>query len=178
MRSEGARVENLTQVADIARRERIPVLALASGQVLEIGRVRLTVLAPELTGARPTPGAEAEDANDRSIVLAADTAAGRILLTGDIEAPAQQLLLRQGIALRSDILKLPHHGSRTTTKEFLDAVHPRLTLISVGVENTFGHPHHGILAELNTLGTTVLRTDHHGDLLVVGGNPPKTMTSR
>ncbi|MGX1777972.1 DNA internalization-related competence protein ComEC/Rec2 [Nocardia brasiliensis] len=177
-RSEGARVDNLTQVADTARRERIPVLALAAGQVLEIGGVRLTVLAPEQTGARPTPGAEAEDANDRSIVLAADTAAGRILLTGDIEAPAQQSLLRQGIALRADILKLPHHGSRTTAKAFLDAVHPRLTLISVGVENTFGHPHHGILAELDTLGTTVLRTDHHGDLLVLGGNPPRTMTSR
>ncbi|MGW4844097.1 ComEC/Rec2 family competence protein [Nocardia brasiliensis] len=177
-RAAGARVENLTQMANTARRERIPVLALAAGQVLEIGGVRLTVLAPELTGARPTPGAEAEDANDRSIVLAADTAAGRILLTGDIEAPAQQSLLRRGIALRADILKLPHHGSRTTAKAFLDAVHPRLTLISVGVENTFGHPHHGILAELDTLGTTVLRTDHHGDLLVLGGNPPRTMTSR
>lgn len=165
-------------MVDTARRERIPMVALAAGQVLDIGSVRLTVLAPEPTGARPTPGAEAEDANDRSIVLAADTAAGRILLTGDIEAPAQQALLRQGTALRADILKLPHHGSRTTTKDFLDAVHPRLTLISVGVENTFGHPHHGILAELTTLGTTVLRTDRHGDLLVLGGNPPRTMTSR
>ncbi len=178
VRSAGARVENLTQVADTARRERIPVLALAAGQVLEIGGVRLTVLAPELTSARPAPGAEAEDANDRSIVLAADTAAGRILLTGDIEAPAQQSLLRQGIALRADILKLPHHGSRTTAKVFLDAVHPRLTLISVGAENTFGHPHHGVLAELGALGTTVLRTDHDGDLLVLAGNPPTTMTSR
>ncbi|WP_338773192.1 ComEC/Rec2 family competence protein [Nocardia vulneris] len=177
-RAKGGRVENLAQVVETARRERIPVLALVAGQMLEFGAVRLRVLAPELTGARPTPGAEAEDANDRSIVLAADTAAGRILLTGDIEAPAQQALLRQGAALHADILKLPHHGSRTTTKKFLDAVHPRLTLISVGAENTFGHPHHGILAELTTLGTTVLRTDHHGDLLVLGGNPPRTMTSR
>lgn len=177
-RPTGARVENLEQVVELARRERIPILRLVAGQVLEFGAVQLTVLAPAATAAPPTAGAEAEEANDRSIVLAATTAAGRILLTGDVEAPAQHALIRQGIPLRSDILKLPHHGSRTTTREFLDAVHPSLTLISVGADNTFGHPHPAILAELAAASTTVLRTDQHGDLLVLGRHPPGFMTSR
>ncbi|MEU7141219.1 ComEC/Rec2 family competence protein [Nocardia sp. NPDC046473] len=164
----GARVEGLAKVVLAAGEAGIPMIELSAGQVFRFGTVELEVLAPDVGGPRPTPGAEAEEANDRSIVLAATTAAGRILLTGDIEAAAQRALLQSGVSLQADVLKLPHHGARTTTTEFLAAVHPRLTVVSVGAENTFGHPNAGVLTELSDLGSTVARTDQRGDVLVLG----------
>lgn len=175
----GARVEGLARVVEVTQEADIPLLELSARQVFHFGTVQLEVLAPEAGGLRPTPGAEADDANDRSIVLAATTSAGRILLTGDIESPAQRTLLETGVPLHADILKLPHHGSRTTTNEFLAAVHPRLTVISVGADNTFGHPNAAILTELSALGTTVARTDQRGDVLVLGdGQSLRVVTSR
>lgn len=175
----GARVEGLARVLEVTQEADIPLSELSAGQVFRFGAVELEVLAPESGGLRPTPGAEADEANDRSIVLAASTPAGRILLTGDIEAPAQRALLETGVPLRADVLKLPHHGSRTTTTEFLAAVHPRLTVISVGADNTFGHPNAGILTELSALGTTVARTDERGDVLVLGdGQSLRVVTAR
>ncbi|MFI6998891.1 ComEC/Rec2 family competence protein [Nocardia sp. NPDC050175] len=175
----GARVDGSAKVVAVAGEAGIPLIELSAGQVFRFGTVELEVLAPEVGGPRPTPGAEAEEANDRSIVLAATTAAGRILLTGDIEAVAQRALLQSGVALQADVLKLPHHGSRTTTTEFLTAVHPRLTVVSVGAENTFGHPNAGVLTELSDLGSTVARTDQRGDVLVLGdGGSLRVVTAR
>ncbi|WP_067840818.1 ComEC/Rec2 family competence protein [Nocardia lijiangensis] len=155
------------QVAEIAGRTGIPLLELTTGHVLRFGAVELTVLAPADPG--PHRPHSADEPNDRSLVITATTPAGRILLTGDIESTAQLRLLRDPALLHADILKVPHHGSRTTTKEFLAAVHPRLAIISSGADNTFGHPHPTILADLQTLGATIARTDLHGDILIAGG---------
>ncbi|MBF6338396.1 ComEC/Rec2 family competence protein [Nocardia abscessus] len=162
-------VSGMAQIVAVAKRARVPLLELSAGHVLSFGSVELEVLAPSRNGPRPVRGAETEDANDRSIVVTARTPAGRILLTGDIEADGQRALMRAGILIQADVLKLPHHGSRTTTSEFLDAVRPRLVLVSVGVGNTFGHPHPAVLADLSALGATVARTDRRGDIAVVGG---------
>ncbi|WP_454199741.1 ComEC/Rec2 family competence protein [Nocardia sp. Marseille-Q1738] len=170
-------VTDLAQVAAVARRAGVPLLELSAGHVLSFGAVELEVLAPAKTGPRPIRGAETEDANDRSVVVSARTPTGRILLTGDIEAPAQRALMRAGIPIQADILKLPHHGSRTTTKEFLESVRPRLVLVSVGADNTFGHPNPTVLADLNALGATVARTDQHGDIAVMGEGGRLRITS-
>ncbi|MFI9505091.1 ComEC/Rec2 family competence protein [Nocardia sp. NPDC052566] len=164
-------VDGIEQVVEVAAAEKVPLIELSEGQVLAFAAVELTVLAPAARSARLTRPPGTDGANDRSIVIAATTSAGRILLTGDIEAPAQQSLLRSGAELRADILKVPHHGSRTTTKEFLTAVRPRLALVTVGADNTFGHPHPALLAELSALGATVARTDEQGDILVMGAGP-------
>ncbi|MEU4342811.1 ComEC/Rec2 family competence protein [Nocardia sp. NPDC023852] len=170
-------VAGLSQVATVARNAGVPLLEVSAGQVLSFGAVELEVLAPNLRGPRPIPGAEADDANDRSVVVAASTPAGRILLTGDIEAPAQRALMHAGIPIQADILKLPHHGSRTTTRDFLDSVRPRLVLVSVGADNTFGHPNPAVLAELSALGATVARTDQRGDIVIVGDGRSLGMTT-
>ncbi|MFF0529689.1 ComEC/Rec2 family competence protein [Nocardia amikacinitolerans] len=162
-------ITSAAQIAEIAARAEIPILELSAGHVMQFGPVELTVLSPSATHARP--GQPTAEPNDRSLVLTATTPAGRILLTGDIESPAQLRLLRNPTSLRADILKVPHHGSQTTTKEFLTAVHPRLAIISSGANNTFGHPHPEILTTLHALGTTIARTDHHGDILVTGTPP-------
>ncbi|WP_433756533.1 ComEC/Rec2 family competence protein [Nocardia sp. CA-135398] len=174
-----ASVSGPEQVASLAAQAHIPVVELSSGQALRFGAVELNVLAPVPLQHRPTGPPSTDDANDRSIVIAATTPAGRILLTGDIEAPAQQRLLHSGAAIQADLLKLPHHGSRTTTKEFIAAVHPRLALVSVGADNTFGHPNPSVLADLADLGVTVARTDQRGDVLVLGdGRQLRTLTTR
>lgn len=170
-------VAGLSQVATVARNAGVPLLELSAGQALSFGAVELEVLAPNPHGPRPIRGAEADDANDRSVVVAASTPAGRILLTGDIEAPAQRALMHAGIPIQADILKLPHHGSRTTTRDFLDSVRPRVVLVSVGADNTFGHPNPAVLAELSALGATVARTDQRGDIVIVGDGRSLGMTT-
>lgn len=163
------------RVVEIAQSARIPLMELHAGHVLTFGAVELAVLAPS----QEAPSSvDLDEANDRSLVVKARTAVGTILFTGDIETAAQSRVLRAD-DIRADILKVPHHGSRTTTAEFLRAVRPRLALISAGTDNTFGHPHPTITAALDTLGATIARTDRHGDVIVLGTSADlRTVTSR
>ncbi|MBM4696340.1 DUF4131 domain-containing protein [Rhodococcus hoagii] len=152
-------------VSAAASRADVPLVRLAAGRQLTVGAVRITVLGPLLPEPR-TPAAAEDGANDASLVLMAETAAGRLLLTGDVEEGGQRALLRSKIPLRADVLKVPHHGSGTTSPEFLDAVRPRVALVSVGADNTFGHPNPGILQRLAALGAVTVRTDRDGDVAV------------
>ncbi|MBM4632012.1 DUF4131 domain-containing protein [Rhodococcus hoagii] len=152
-------------VSAAASRADVPLVRLAAGRQLTVGAVRITVLGPLLPEPRTSAAAE-DGANDASLVLMAETAAGRLLLTGDAEEDGQRALLRSKIPLRADVLKVPHHGSHTTSPEFLDAVRPRVALVSVGADNTFGHPNPGILQRLAALGAVTVRTDRDGDVAV------------
>ncbi|MGW4478734.1 ComEC/Rec2 family competence protein [Rhodococcus triatomae] len=143
----------------------VPLTTVRAGQVLTAGSVTLRVLGPTLPAPRDPADADGA-ANDQSLVMSVDTVAGRILLTGDVEVPGQRDLLRDGVPLGADILKLPHHGSRTTTPEFLRAVGARLVVVSVGADNTFGHPNPDTLRTLQEMGATVARTDLGGDIAV------------
>ena len=162
-------------MAQLAGAAGIPLMELHAGHEMTFGTVGLRVLAPSRE--EPTSLA-ADEANDRSLVMRARTPAGTILFTGDIEAEAQDRIVRGG-DVRADILKVPHHGSRTTTAEFLRAVRPRLALVSAGSGNTFGHPHPTVTTALAALGTTVARTDVDGDVVIVGtASELRTVTSR
>lgn len=92
----------------------------------------------------------------------------RVLLVGDAEGPEEQwLLARHGDALRADVLKVGHHGSSTSSSApFLDAVRPRIALVSVGTGNSYGHPSAAVMATLATRGAQVLRTDRLGTIVV------------
>jgi competence protein ComEC len=137
------------------------------GQRFELPGMDLTVLAPRTVPGRLGPDADGTPVNDASLVLRADTAAGRILLTGDIELEGQADLLATNQDLAADVLKVPHHGSRYSLPRFLERVHPRVALVSVGAGNPFGHPSSLILDALRREGATVLRTDEDGDVAVV-----------
>jgi competence protein ComEC len=154
-------------LADISRdatARGIPVVALRSGEQARWPGLLLDVLGPVGQLARTDSAAEA---NDASVVLRATTLAGRILLTGDVELEGQQALLSSGEDLRADILKIPHHGSRYTASRFVDAVHPRLALISVGAGNSYGHPSQRTIDAATHAGAQVFRTDQEGDIAVV-----------
>ncbi|MFD6857721.1 DNA internalization-related competence protein ComEC/Rec2 [Rhodococcus sp. NPDC060090] len=129
-------------------------------EVLHLGAVTIRILGPPV-------GQSVDSENDLSLVMVAETTVGRILLPGDAEAPALDALIRTGADVRADVLKVPHHGSRTTSEAFLAAVRPRVAVISAGRDNSFGHPHPEIVEVLNDMGSRVLRTDLHGDVAVV-----------
>ncbi|MHB1224716.1 MAG: DNA internalization-related competence protein ComEC/Rec2, partial [Gemmatimonadaceae bacterium] len=131
---------------------------------LLVDGVMVRFLAPDSTWAAGLP-----DANSASTVALVSYGAVRILLTGDAEAAEEEwLLARYGAeALRADVLKVAHHGSRTsTTPRFLGAVRPRLALVSVGLGNDYGHPDQDVMARLAAVGALVLRTDQLGAVVV------------
>jgi len=133
------------------------------GDSLDVDGVRLRVLAPDSAWT-----ASLSDPNAASVVTMVEYRGARFLLTGDAErGEEERLVAAYGNALRADVLKVGHHGSSTSsTPEFLQAVRPRLALISVGVRNTYGHPSPAVLQALTRAGAAVLRTDAEGTLVV------------
>jgi competence protein ComEC len=134
----------------------------AVGQRFDVGRVHLDVLAPRVAFHNTR-----SDPNNSSLVLRATIDGERIMLPGDAEIDAQQSLVASGADLRSDVLKVPHHGSAYFDPGFLAAVHAHVAVISVGRHNDYGHPSPMLLAELARLGVPVRRTDRDGDVAVV-----------
>jgi competence protein ComEC len=116
----------------------------------------------------PCPGfVPDESANDNSFVIRISYGRRSVLLVGDAEAEAERTLLaRDPEALRSDLLKIGHHGSRTsTTPAFLEAVSPGVAFVCSGVRNRYGHPNPGVIQRLEARGVNVARTDRGGDIV-------------
>lgn len=130
------------------------------GKEHRFGAARLRVLAP-CPHALPS-----RSANDNSFVLGIELGLHGFLWTGDAEVAAEATLLAEHrTLLRADVLKVGHHGSRTSTGQaFLDAVRPRYAVVSSGVRNRFGHPSPDVMARLEGSGVKTLRTDRHGSV--------------
>lgn len=111
------------------------------------------------------PYQKSEDANDSSIVIFAKIGGLTWLFTGDASESVEQELIKEFPKLRVDILKVGHHGSKTSSsKDFLEHIQPKVAVISVGKDNRYGHPHHQVLEEMEKLETSILRTDMEGAL--------------
>lgn len=133
----------------------VPVIALKSGDRLPLpGGHAIDVLY----------AAERREPND-SLVLRYQVGGTSFLFTGDLEENAERQILDR--SLQSDIIKVGHHGSATSTSPaFLDAVQPKTAIISAGYGNTFGHPHIEVLERLTDRGIEPYRTDSLGNLRV------------
>jgi competence protein ComEC len=106
--------------------------------------------------------------NNGSLVLRVALAGRIAILAGDIEGLAESDLVAGGRSLGADVLKVPHHGSRTSTAAaFLSRVSPRLGLIGVGRRNRFGHPSPEVVERLRAQGVRTFRTDRDGDVTLV-----------
>jgi competence protein ComEC len=151
--------------ATVADRGLVPHVAAYDG-ARRVGPLTLHVLWPP-PGLVDQPGEESSSANDASVVLLAEVAGVRLLLTGDVEPPAQAALARTWPDLEVDVLKVPHHGSRHQDLDFLLGLGARVALVSAGEDNTYGHPAPETLQALAAGGLRVLRTDVDGDLAVV-----------
>jgi competence protein ComEC len=134
------------------------------GRRFTLDGVSLTVLAPDSAWT-----VAQRDANETSVVLRVDYGQHRLLLTGDAEQDEEAWLVAQHgrEALDVDVLKLGHHGSRTSsTPALLDATTPRLAIASVGAGNRYGHPSPETLLALLERDVPVLRTDIEGTVIV------------
>lgn len=103
-------------------------------------------------------------ANNASVVLDARVKGLRVLLTGDIEPPAQAALFAMPGGF--DVVKVPHHGSRHQHPRFAGWVDPVVALISAGRDNEFGHPAESTVQAWREIGAVVARTDEHGDIAI------------
>jgi len=105
------------------------------------------------------------DTNNSSVVLRALYKEHSILLTGDIEEEAELSILRSGADISSNILKAAHHGSRTSSSTgFLLEVSPKQALISVGEDNSYGHPSPEVIARLNDMNISIKSTKDDGTI--------------
>jgi competence protein ComEC len=157
---------------DAVARAGTPVLHPRAGDRIVVGDLVLDVLSPPacFTGT-------ASDPNNDSLVIRLSRGDDVVLLAGDAEEPAQELLLGLGPALRADVLKVPHHGGDTSLDAFLSAVAPRVAVVSVGEGNPYGHPSAEVLAELRAVGARVWRTDLAGDVVIAFGPDGRLLAS-
>ena len=134
------------------------ILPLQAGQCRTFGAVEVQVLAPP---ADYIPLDEPK--NNDSLVLRLIYGSRSFLLTGDVERPVEREMLDAGEIHPTDVLKVAHHGSRTSsTEEFLDALHPAFAIVSAGFENSYGHPHPAIVQRFADRHAALLRTDRDG----------------
>ncbi len=117
-------------------------------------------------GPDPPPRGSRRGRNDEAIVLRVEYGLASFLLASDIEAAREQALVASGAPIAATVLKIAHHGSRTSsTPAFLGAVGPAVAVISVGPRNPYGHPDPGVLERLATAGARVYRTDRDGAVI-------------
>ncbi len=166
-----AGVDLVDQVAGAAGIEvRTPV----TSETRRIGDVSIQVIGP--VDPRPPDSA---DPNDASIVLMATVHNVQILLSGDAAVEEEDEVLSAGVDLRCDVYKVAHHGSAHFDPAFVGATGASVALISVGLDNDYGHPSPRVLAALRSRGIPYRRTDLDGTVLVVDrGGQLSTVTSR
>lgn len=151
-----------SELLELCRNKKVEVAMCSAGDTIIIdSSTQLEVLSPEKDTA-PAAG----EMNNTSLVMMLRHGDVSMLLTGDAEQEIEQQLMKQGMPLQAQLMKLGHHGSdSSSTEEFLEAVQPEAAVISVG-RNEFGHPAPNILERLEKLGIRAYRTDKEGAVRV------------
>lgn len=150
------------RLVDEAHSLGIPVVHKTAGAQFDSGGAIGEVLWPQ------DWHAVAGASNADSLVMHIVDGQRRFLLTGDIERDVESKLVAENASLASDVLKVPHHGSKTSsTQPFLETVQPKLALVSVGQYNPFGHPAPSVVERYKQDGVRLLRTDRDGALTVI-----------
>lgn len=139
----------------------IPVEKSKPGlKIIDIPELSFEILAPK--------SMYYSELNEYSIVTKLTYQETSFLFTGDAESVSELEMLRGGYDLDSDLLKVGHHGGRTSSsKDFLQAVTPEYSVISSGKDNTYGHPHQETLDRLSYVGSKIYRTDEQGTIIAV-----------
>ncbi len=127
-------------------------------EVIDLGDAKCTILAPI--------SETYEDTNNYSIVIRLEHGNNSFLFTGDAEEVVEKEMINSGVNLQSTVLKIGHHGSNSSTsKEFLEKVNPKYGVITVGVDNDYGHPRQDVMDKLKEKNVEVYRTDENGTVI-------------
>ena len=137
------------------------------GESFNLGSAKCTILAPN--------SSEYSSLNNNSVVIKLEFGSNSFLFTGDAEDISEKEILAKGFNVKVDLLKVGHHGSRTsTTNEFLSKVNPKYAVISCAAENDYGHPHKETISKLKSKSIPIYRTDELGTIIATSDG--KTIT--
>lgn len=162
----GAKKESETfkKWEEAIKKENARIIIAKTGQKIKAGGMEIFILYPfeGLNGKFL-----AEDSNESSIVAKLSFGENSFLFPGDIFKKTEKELADSENSLKADVLKVAHHGSKNAnSKEFLAEVLPKIAVISVGKENSYGHPAEETLRNLQEFGINILRTDINGDVVI------------
>lgn len=167
-----ANTDTYAAYEELCQKKRIRRISTQAGDVLEWGNeLFVQVLHPD----QKSKANSYADMNNMSIVLLLRYGKVQTFLAGDIEEEGEREVMKYGEGIRSQIIKIPHHGSDTSDyAPFLRAVAPEVGVMQVGHNNSFRHPSDKTLLEYGNLGTKIYRTDKHGNIrLIIGGKDEK-----
>lgn len=145
-------------VMDAIRYRRPAQITAKVGDSYSLGEATFTIVAPEGTY---------EEQNNYSVGILLTYGNTKFLFIGDAEGPAEEQMLKSGLTLQADVLKIGHHGSGDSTSQtFLEAVNPDYAVISCGLGNDHGHPHARVLNLLKKRDISMYRTDLQGNIIL------------
>jgi len=152
---------NFEEIMEFAAKKKVNIIKVEAGDILQIDKyVNFKVFSPgeELT----------DNINDNSIVMKLEYYNFSCLFTGDISNEIEERLVKNYVSvLESTVLKVAHHGSKTSSAEsFISTVKPKLALIGVGKNNKFGHPTNEVIEKLEKCGARIYRTDLNGEIIL------------
>lgn len=153
------------QFKQICKKQNIQIIYVRSGDEIRIKDLAFKILHPKSKENQISEN----PLNNNAIVCMVKYKNRRILFTGDIEKVAENEMVKEYTnGLKADILKVGHHGSKTsTTKEFIDLINPSVALIGVGQNNKFGHPNEDVIKRLEEKNIQIYRTDEMGEISVI-----------
>ena len=161
--------EPYLRLKDTLTQKKIKAQSLSEETPLQImNGVEISVLNPPARNGRQSKVRNSSFLNNSSLVLMLRFKNVSVLLVGDIEKEAEGWMLRKGYSLKADILKVPHHGSSSSSSPiFLERVNPRCAILSVGERNIARLPHPEVLKRYKQLGIRLFRTDKQGAITVL-----------
>lgn len=170
-------LEGFSELRAIAKHRGTPLRIVSAGDQGTAGSVVIEALHPP-RNFRRTEGRKAYAAeNDRSLVVRLRSSGSSFLFTGDLHREGEADLLESGIDIRADVIKAPHHGSRTSSSgALIQSVRPRIAVISVGDGNLYRHPAGEVIERYENAGAPVFRTDRNGAIIVTSGRSGLAMT--
>jgi len=163
VKKESAEYEKWTYLLEEQKRNGTKVVLADKDKRIKAGFLLFQIFSPSLQEIKEGT----RDINDSSLVFRLVYGKNRILFTGDISARVEKKLLEEGLNLRSEVLKVAHHGSKySSSLDFLKQVLPEIGVICVG-KNSYGHPSYEVIERLKEVGVRILRTDKNGDILIL-----------
>lgn len=158
MPKETSTTQSFRSLITSISRKGLQITEAKAGLNLDLGpEVKAEILAPK--------SANYEEVNNYSAVLKLTYGETHFLFEGDAQTESEEEMINAGYDLKADILKIGHHGSRTSTStRFLTLVHPKYAVISVGKDNPYGHPSASTMTKLQKAGVTIFRTDESGTI--------------